>query len=174
MAELGDSRVESFCTTLARMAVFVAAWYAGQMTSRRNVDATWLAGHRFLATTGTGFSIVMDDPSRDDGAAASPMDHILAALAGCTGIDVVSILAKMRQPLERLEIGVEGTRRDEEPRVYTAIAVVVRAWGADLDPAKVSRAVELSAGKYCSVSAMLEGSAEINTRVEVNGASVSG
>jgi putative redox protein len=144
------------------------------MPSTRDVNATWLTGHRFLATTGTGFSIVMDNPSRDDGVAASPMDHVLAALAGCAGVDVVNILGKMRQPLERLEIGVQGTRRDEEPRVYTAITMVFRAWGNDLDPAKLARAVGLSEEKYCSVSAMLAGSAQISTRIELNGDLVPG
>jgi putative redox protein len=128
----------------------------------------WVEDHRFVATTGSGFSLVLDNPHREGGAAASPMELLLVSLAGCTGVDVVAILDKMRQPLERFEVEVEGLRADEHPRIYTVLDVVYRAWG-DIDPNKLLRAVELSEGKYCSVSEMLRPASRINVRVELNG-----
>ncbi len=139
------------------------------MTDTAKVRVRWVEGHRFVATTGSGFSLVLDNPHREDGAAASPMELLLVSLAGCTGVDVVAILEKMRQPLERFEVGVEGIRTAEHPRVYTEVDVVYRAWGEGLKPAKLLRAVELSEGKFCSVSAMLKPRTTINIRVELNG-----
>jgi len=129
----------------------------------------WVEGHRFVATTGSGFSLVLDNPHREDGAAASPMELFLVSLAGCTGVDVVAILDKMRQPFDALEVTVEGKRAEEHPRVYTEVTVVYRARGEKLDPKKLLRAVELSEGKFCSVSAMLKATAEVRVRVELNG-----
>ncbi len=129
----------------------------------------WVEGHRFVATTGSGFSLVLDNPHREDGAAASPMELLLVSLAGCTGVDVVAILEKMRQPLDRFEVVAEGFRAPEHPRVYTEVDVVYRAWGDGLKPAKLRRAVELSEGKFCSVSAMLKPTVRINVRIELNG-----
>ena len=139
------------------------------MRDRKKVDTVWVSGHRFLTTTGSGHTLVMDNPNREDGAAASPMEVLLASLAACSGIDVVLILEKMRQPLERLEISVEGTRREEEPRVYEELTMVYRVWGEGLDSKKVLRAVNLSEEKYCSVTAMLQSTADITTRIELNG-----
>ncbi len=139
------------------------------MTDTAKVRVRWVEGHRFVATTGSGFSLVLDNPHREDGAAASPMELLLVSLAGCTGVDVVAILEKMRQPLERFEVEVEGIRAVEHPRVYTDVDVVYRAWGEGLKPAKMLRAVELSEGKFCSVSAMLKPRTTINIRVELNG-----
>ncbi len=133
----------------------------------------WVEEHRFVATTGSGFSLVLDNPHREGGAAASPMELLLVSLAGCTGVDVVAILEKMRQPLERFEVEVEGWRAEKHPRVYTVLDVVYRAEGA-LDPKKLLKAVELSEGKYCSVSEMLRPTSKINIRVELNGATITG
>ncbi len=139
------------------------------MTDSLKTRVRWVEGHRFVATTGSGFSLVLDNPHREDGAAASPMELMLVSLAGCTGVDVVAILEKMRQPLEDLEVEVEGFRRAEHPRVFTTIQVVYRARGAELKPKRLLRAVRLSEEKFCSVSEMLRASAELQIRVELNG-----
>ena len=139
------------------------------MATTNTVRARWIEGHRFLVATGSGHTVVLDNPGREDGAAPSPMEMVLAAVAGCTGIDVVAILEKMRQPLEGLEIEVRGVRREAHPRIYERVEIVYRAHGEGLDPAKVRRAVELSEGKYCSVSAMVAPAVPIEVVVEVNG-----
>jgi putative redox protein len=88
-------------------------------------------------------------------AATSPVELLLVAAATCTASDVVVILQKQRVALRSLEVAVRGTRRDEEPRRYTALHVVFTVAGEGADDAKVRRAVELSLEKYCSVVASL-------------------
>ncbi len=79
------------------------------------------------------------------------MVALLAACAGCSGADVVSILAKMRVPLAEVSVEVRGTRREEEPRRYVSLHFRYQLKGAGLPVAKVERAVKLSLEKYCSV-----------------------
>ncbi|NMP22108.1 OsmC family protein [Sulfobacillus sp. DSM 109850] len=98
-----------------------------------------------------------------------PMEMVLLGLGGCTGIDVVSILQKMRVPFDRFEIAVDGERADEHPKIYRHIRVRYQFWGEGLDSDKVWRAVSLSQDKYCSVSAMLKQAATMEASVEING-----
>jgi putative redox protein len=100
------------------------------------------------------------------GAGPTPMGLLLMAFGGCTGMDVVSILEKMRIEIEGLEIDVKGERSEEHPKTYRSIELVYRISG-EVDEEKAKRAVELSMEKYCSVSAMLKKSAEVNYRVEI-------
>jgi len=81
----------------------------------------------------------------------SPMAALLLACAGCSGADVVSILAKMRVRLTGLSIDVTGVRRDDNPKRYTSLQFRFRMSGEGLDPDKAERAVRLSLDKYCSV-----------------------
>ena len=91
----------------------------------------------------------------DAKAATSPVELLLLAAATCTASDVVIILQKQRVKLEALEISVRGTRRETEPRRYTAIAFHFAVRGEGADDVKVRRAVDLSLEKYCSVVASL-------------------
>lgn len=86
--------------------------------------------------------------------AASPKKLMIAALAGCTGIDVVTILKKMRPPIESLTIHVEAELTDEVPSVYTSMHLIYEFGGDNLDTAKLRKAIELSQDKYCGVSMM--------------------
>lgn len=97
----------------------------------------------------------------------SPMGLVAQALAGCTAMDVISILGKKRQKVTFFEVEVEGTQQDEHPHVYRQITVVYRVGGEDISSEAVARAIELSMTKYCSVSAMIKESAEITTRYEI-------
>jgi putative redox protein len=81
------------------------------------------------------------------------METLLVALAGCTGMDVISLLRKMRQTVTGYEVRVSGVQADEHPRVYTSIDVEHVVTGIGLEIGKVERAVELSATRYCPVSA---------------------
>ncbi len=121
----------------------------------------WTGGLAFAATAGSGGTVTLDTTPEHGGAGPSPMETVLLALGGCTGIDVVSILEKMRAPLEGLEIHVSGERADEHPRVFTRIALEYVFTGRALKPEQVRRAVELSQDRYCSVSAMLRKAAEL-------------
>ena len=100
-------------------------------------------GRPFLTTDG------------DNAEAISPVEMLLVSAATCTAADVVLILKKMRVDLGRVDVAVQGTRRDEEPRRFTAIHYRWTISGGGADEAKVRRAVDLSIEKYCSVHASL-------------------
>jgi putative redox protein len=97
-------------------------------------------------------AILVDGDSK---AATSPVELLLLAAATCTAADVVSILVKQRVALESLEVAVQGTRRDEQPRRFTAVRMHFTIAGAGADEAKARRAIDLSLDKYCSVVASL-------------------
>jgi len=117
-------------------------------------------GLRLVATTGSGHTIVMDDAAGDAG--PRPAEVLVLAQAGCTAMDVVSILRKKRQAVTRYEIRVAGEQRDEpHPHVFERIRIVHVIEG-DVAVAAVHRAIELSATNYCTVTANLaSGVAEI-------------
>jgi putative redox protein len=122
-------------------------------------------GLRFEARTERGFTLVLD--SGPNAAAPDPMQALATALGACTGMDVISILRKKRQHVTGYAIDVEGQRREEHPRAYTAIAVVHRLRGQGLDPAAVADALRLSETRYCSVSASLGSTVAITHRFEL-------
>lgn len=128
-------------------------------------------GLAFAAKGPSGHEIRMDAAPDVGGgdSAARPMEMLLAALGGCSGIDVVHILRKMRIPFDALEIRLHGTRRDEHPRHFTAIEVeyVFRGAGLEEKRRRLEEAVRLSQEKYCSVAAMLKGAAQLSWRVTI-------
>ncbi len=126
--------------------------------------AVWQAGTAFAVTAGSGHTLITDGAAQ---AGQSPMELILAGLAGCTGADVIDILRKKRQDVTNLEIQVHADRCVEHPRVYTEVEIVFIVTGRQIDPEAVRRAVELSENKYCSVSAMLRHTAQLVCRYEI-------
>lgn len=133
---------------------------------------TWQNGISFAATVGSGHTVLMDATASVGGEnkGPRPTELVLAGLGGCTGMDVVSILRKMRESWDRFEIALESSSRTEHPRVFTAVTLVYRIWG-EIDPAKFQRAVSLSAERYCVVSAMLRAAGvAVSYKCEVNGA----
>jgi putative redox protein len=134
------------------------------------VVVKWIDGLRFVANDEKGHSIVMD-VSKEGGGQGSgfgPMQLLLVAFGGCTGIDVVEILRKEREKLEDLEITVSGKRVSEPPRVYDKVHVEYLLKGKDLKEKAVQRAIQLTQGKYCSVGAMLKAKATVtyNYRIQ--------
>lgn len=101
-----------------------------------------------------------------DGTAVGPMESVLMAVAGCSTIDIVMILEKMRQKITDVKVEVDGTRREEIPRVYTKIHLHYKIYG-EVKTVKAQQAMDLSLEKYCSVSKMLESSVEISGSFEV-------
>ncbi len=108
---------------------------------------------RFVARSGSGHSIVMDDGRGDTG--PRPADLIPIAIAGCTAMDVISILRKKRQEVTLYEVRAEGVQMDGHPNAFTRIDVLHVVEGPAIDVDAVRRAIELSATKYCSVGATL-------------------
>lgn len=115
-------------------------------------------------TTEDGHSVALDTvPPIGGGTAATPKEAVLAALAGCTGMDVLSILRKKGQTAASYEIEVTAASATEHPLVFTRIVVDHRVAG-DVTPDALARAVELSATRYCPVNAMLSASVTIEHR----------
>jgi putative redox protein len=137
-------------------------------TTPSTITSIWTGGRQFVHRSATGHALVTDTPVEAGGGntAPTPMELVIMGLAGCTGVDITSILEGMRQPLRALQVTAEYERADDHPRVFTRIALHYRLQG-DLDPARVARAVALSMDKYCSVSAMLAGRATITHDVEI-------
>lgn len=130
------------------------------------VEARWEGGLRFEAVGKAGVPVLMDGDGRE---AMSPVETLSVALAGCMGADVVDLLTKMRVELGALTVRVEGDRRPEPPRRYTAIRLDIRAEGVDgADTAKLERAVALSREKYCSVLHTLDPGLDLSIRIETN------
>ena len=107
---------------------------------------------RFAGSTGSGHSIVLDDGTGDTG--MRPAELVPLAVAGCTAMDVISILRKKRQDVRRYEVRAEGTQMDGHPHAFTRIDVVHVVEG-NVEVEAVRRAIELSATRYCSVGATL-------------------
>ena len=124
---------------------------------------------RFVARSGSGHTIVMDDGRGDTG--PRPADLIPVALAGCTAMDVISILRKKRQEVTSYEVRAEGVQMDEHPNAFTRIDVLHVVEGPAIDIEALRRAIELSATKYCSVGATLSsGITEVHHAYLVRGA----
>lgn len=118
---------------------------------------TLLEGMRFKGVAPSGQELVMDaaEDAGGQGKGPRPLELLLVALGGCTGMDVISILRKKRLDVTGYEITVRAERAVEHPRVYTAIELEHTVRGRGIAPEAVARAIELSDYKYCSVMAML-------------------
>jgi len=102
------------------------------------------------------------------GYGTNPMELLLISIAGCSGMDIVSILGKMQVKPQRFEISVEGERTSDHPRVFKDIEVVYKFWGESLPEDKLERAAQLSIRKYCSVANMIDKAANLTYRIETN------
>ena len=120
----------------------------------------------FVGITPSGHAQTIETDSQRH-SAATPMELLLLALGGCTGVDVISILRKQRQQITDYRIEVSGERREEHPRAYTRLFVKHIVRGRSVSREAVERAIELSDQKYCSVAATLRGTAEIITSYEI-------
>lgn len=103
------------------------------------------------------------------GAGVGPQPHriLLLAMAGCTAMDVISILRKKHQQVSGLRVEVQGSRAEQHPRVYTQFEVLYQVRGTAIDPRAVERAIELSTTRYCPVINLLGKVAPVTTRYEI-------
>jgi putative redox protein len=135
-----------------------------------DAKVTWNKG---LSFTGTGFtsnfSVALGaDPKvggENDG--FRPTELVLVALAGCTAMDVISILAKKRVEVTSFEVNTHGERADADPKAFTSFRVEYVVRGRNIDPAAVERAVELSESKYCSVMATLRHAGPVERMITI-------
>jgi putative redox protein len=124
----------------------------------------WTGDMQFAGTGNTGHSVIIDGENK---VANSPMELVLIALCGCTAYDVVSILQKKREPFTAVEVSAQAEKAPEPPRVYTEIKLLYRVSGQPTRKA-VEDAVRLSKEKYCSVSAMLNKTAQITYEIQLD------
>ncbi|OAT87079.1 OsmC family protein [Desulfotomaculum copahuensis] len=135
------------------------------------VNLKWENGMKFVARGDSQHAVVMDTSfehgGKDEG--VRPMELLLMGMAGCTGLDVISILKKMRIKLNTFEISVDAVRAEEYPQVFTAATLIYRFSLDNPEPEKISRAIKLSHEKYCSAINTLKKSFPISYRYEING-----
>ncbi len=126
---------------------------AETMTSRAVLEA----GMRFDAVSGSGHHVILDAAEQGGGEDTGfrPMELLLVGLAGCTGMDVISILRKKRQDVTGYEVQVRGVRAEEHPMVFVEITVEHVVTGHHVQPDAVARAIALSEERYCGAGAML-------------------
>jgi putative redox protein len=126
---------------------------AEQMTATVRLET----GMRFDAQAGSGHHVTLDAAEHGGGhdEGFRPMELLLVGLAGCTGMDVISILRKKRQDVTAYEVNVTGIRAEEHPMVFVEITVEHIVTGHQIQPEAVARAIQLSEGRYCGAGAML-------------------
>ena len=133
-----------------------------------NVKLTHKSGYHATIENDRGHQVAIDNKAVDNPQGASPMELLLMGVAGCSSIDIISILNKQKVSFDSLEIDVDGERDDKPaPSLFTRIHATVRVSG-DVKPEKIYRAAHLSFTKYCSVSLTLAATAEISFSVIVN------
>lgn len=117
----------------------------------------WQEGMSFTGTADSGFEIQLDAKEEVGGTGKGfiPMELMAMSLAGCTAMDVISILRKKRQDVTEFEVRVDATRAEEHPKVFTRAAIEYLVTGHDVDEKAVIRAIQLTADRYCPAQAML-------------------
>lgn len=133
----------------------------------KKAKVSWKNDFVFCGETSSGARITFGHTADGTIAGPSPMEMVLLAAGGCTAIDVVHILKKMRVDFDHLEVEVVGERADTHPRVYRTIKLVYTITGKNVPKDKVEKAVKLSQEKYCSVAAMVKGTAEVSYELVV-------
>ena len=138
------------------------------MSTKSAVVSSEGEGLRFRVRTGSGHELIVDNAEGNTG--PRPAELVVAAHAGCTAMDVLSILRKKRQVVTRYEVDVTAEQREPAPNIFTSSVVTHVVEGPAIDEAAVRRAIELSAVKYCSVGATLSaGPVEVHHRYRIIG-----
>ncbi len=134
-----------------------------------NTTVRWINGMMMVGESASGHAIVMDGPEELGGKnlGVRPMELLLLGMGGCTTVDVVSTLKKMRENVQDCRVEISAERADEHPKVFTAIHLHFIVEGDNLNDKKITKAVSLSADKYCSASIMLAKTATVTHDFEV-------
>lgn len=133
-------------------------------------QVTWTGpGYRMVGETGDGPAIVLDSKGGTYGthSGLTPVELVLVGLAGCTAMDVVSIMAKKRQPMTNMQVKVDAENAEQHPMVFTKIHITYTAHGSEIDEKALIRAIKLSEERYCPVQAMLRSTVEITSSFEI-------
>ena len=129
----------------------------------------WVQDVMFVGESGSGHSVVIDGAPDAGGRNLGfrPMELMLLGLGGCSAFDVLTILRRGREQVTDCVVELDGQRAETDPKVFTAVELVYKVTGKNLDRQKVERAVNLSADKYCSASKMFSGTAKLTHRIEL-------
>lgn len=141
------------------------------------VHVRWNRNRQFVGWDQNGHGLVMDSPAqyKGEGTGPRPVELVLYGLAGCTAMDVVSVLEKKRQDVRGLEVVVRGVQREDDyPHYYESIEVEYVVTGYGVRPEAVDRAIELSEDKYCSVKGMFGDHVKVTSSYRVIEAGVPG
>ncbi len=130
----------------------------------------WIDGMMMVGESASGHAIVMDGPEAVGGnnLGVRPMEMLLLGMGGCTTVDVVSTLKKMREIVNDCRVEISAERADEHPKVFTKIHLHFVIDGKNLNEKKIAKAVSLSADKYCSASIMLGKTAAVTHDFSIN------
>jgi len=133
------------------------------------VDISLGEGRSLMAKGDSNHWVPMDAPvaAGGSGAAATPMEMFLMGLAGCTSMDVVSLLRKKRVPFTDYKVETTTEREDTHPKVFKFVNIHFQIFGKGIREKDVARSIELSSEKYCAASAMLKKALEITTSYEI-------
>lgn len=134
-----------------------------------DAKVTWQGQMSFVGTADTGFTVPLGtDPSvGGDNDGFRPMELLAVSLAGCTAMDVISILNKKRQEVSSFEVRVHVERATEHPKVFTHVQIEYLVGGQQIDHEAVERAIELSTTKYCPAHAMLSKAVKIEHIIKI-------
>jgi len=138
------------------------------MSDKHVIRTEWKGDMAFEADV-NGHKVMMDAPVEGGGqnSGASPKKLQLVALSGCTGMDVVSILQKMRVNIEKVNIEVQGDVADEHPKRYTKMHVIYEFTGKNLPMDKLEKAVRMSEETYCGVEALYRKAIEVTSEIKI-------
>ncbi len=123
----------------------------------------WTEGFQFVARAGDSPAVVMDSSEGKSG--PTPMEMLLIGVAGCTAIDILSIMKKKRTSISGLEVNITGERAEDHPKRYTRIRLEYVLYGQAISSKAIEHAIELSKSKYCSAMASLNASFEYSYRI---------
>lgn len=136
------------------------------ISSKVTLTHPLLQQRQFVAQTGSGHFMLLDDTAGATG--PKPIELIASGLAGCTAFDVITVLRqKYHQKVTGYEVRVEADQAERPPQVFTVVRIHHLITGFDIDPAAVQEAIRLSEEKYCSVGAMVQKTATLQTTFEI-------
>jgi putative redox protein len=138
------------------------------MAQKEIITTKWINNMAF-ETEVNGHKIILDAVSEVGGENRGPRPKplMLSALGGCTGMDVISILKKMRVDVEKFSVIVEGDLTEEQPKYFYKMHVIYEFTGSDLPLDKIQKAVSLSEERYCGVSALYKKAIELTTEIKI-------
>ena len=143
------------------------------MSNEKTAKVVWSGEDlQFSGTLGSGYQFDLNSNASEAG--GSPMEFLLAGVVGCTAMDVISILQKMRQNVHEFAVEISGERAEQHPKVYTEVTITFIVRGESINEENVARAIELSETIYCSASQMFHrAGTKINTSYRIEDTAVS-